>query len=128
MDPRWVWKRPPGVNASRCWRPFGSVSWTRSPGRNGPRRAAPAGTLIGRCLAASAGDPDRPRHVLGGEDTVDRAGALHDDVLRRGGPLQRLDERGPGEIGVEDQAGLEAAGECAHADPRAAVVGRGDDG
>src|SRR5437879_3901929 len=44
--PRWVWYWPPGLSTSEYRRPFGSVSCTRSPGRNGPRAVLTASNLL----------------------------------------------------------------------------------
>ena len=40
--PRWVWKAPPSRSVIVWITPRGSVSWTRSPARKGPRRRASA--------------------------------------------------------------------------------------
>src|SRR3954447_1943536 len=63
-SPRWVWNSRPGVRVIVCSRPFGSVSWTRSPARSGPRRtAAPVG---GVRTSSSAGLTAKECRTRGG--------------------------------------------------------------
>src|SRR5579859_2645502 len=73
-EPRWVWNAWPALSTSRCLRPFSSVNWTWSPGRNGPRR-----WLITRHrLACSATGSDA------GEGDVEVGGGEHAEHLTAG--------------------------------------------
>ena len=57
-----MWKSLPAARVMVCSRPLGSVSWARSPARNGPRRcAAPVGSLDRRRSVNSAPGPARRR-------------------------------------------------------------------
>ena len=62
-EPLWVWNSLPGSSVMVCIRPLGSVSWTRSPARNGPRGARPVGRRGQRLVTRCASDPLRRRRA-----------------------------------------------------------------
>ena len=100
IDPLWVWNSLPATRVIVCIRPFGSVSCTRSPTANGPRRcAAPVGSVLAVSVGVSEGSgtvgksTNSPREacsggagegaldVRGREHAVDVAVGFDDEVL-----------------------------------------------
>src|SRR4051812_27214667 len=95
MNPRWVWKSFPATSSIVWWRPLGSVSWTRSPARNGPRRCSTsviAGSAGGGSHSPQPGRLQRADDVDASEYADDGLRLVDDQILRRRMGLDRLEE------------------------------------
>src|SRR3984893_1834353 len=114
--PRWLWKDAPALRVIRWLRPFGSVSWTASPGMSGPCR----GLVIGRLYPS-----ERELDVTGGQHAVPRTGGLDQELLGSGSAADRVEQRQAGQVGRQYQARLERAGQRARLQPGGALLGGG---
>src|SRR6478735_2245748 len=81
-EPLWVWNRLPGSSVKVWWRPFASVSWTRSPARSAPVRwAAPCGRASAEDSAGGVVTADR---LPAGQRRLDVGEREHADDLPAG--------------------------------------------
>src|SRR5882757_275126 len=128
-EPRWVWKVRPSARITRFLRPLGSVSWIWSPGANGPRRCrvTPARVAVPRSAATWSGAREGVVQVTGREYPVHLAGGLDEQVFGGRRPPDGLDQRHPGQIGGQHQAGIDAPGERPGVDPRPSLRRGGHD-